>query len=217
MALERPGGGQGPQAHAKEQTVQAASLAATTGETIRALGRSWQAVSVRDRVRSILGLIAIVVISAALVSLPIDYEALGTYGYVGVFVVTLISTAAIVLPVPYLATIVVAGSYLDPRMVAVVAGLAAALGEITGYLLGYTGRSLLPENRAYAFLQRMMLRFGGIVVFVGSVIPNPFFDAIGMVAGATKMPLWVFLLCAFIGKTMRFWLLAMAGFALIAH
>jgi membrane protein YqaA with SNARE-associated domain len=191
------------------------SVAATTGQTIRAIATTWQGVSPGTRVRSVLGLAAIVAISALLVLIPIDYRALGSYGYLGVFVITLISTASLVLPVPYLATIVVAGSFLDPKMVALVAGLAASLGELTGYGLGYTGRSLLPESRWTTMIQSSMQRWGGLVIFGAAAVPNPFFDAVGMIAGATRMPVWVFLMAAFLGKTLRFWLFAMAGFAFI--
>ena len=84
--------------------------------------------------------------------------------FVGVFLVTLLATAAIVVPVPYLALILVPGSFLYPLLVAVVAGVAAALGELTGYAVGYTGRSLLPRTRWYLMLERGVTRCGGLVV-----------------------------------------------------
>jgi membrane protein YqaA with SNARE-associated domain len=195
--------------------LQASAVAATTGQTIRVIATTWQGVSLRNRVRSLLGLAAVVAISALLVAIPIDYRALGSYGYLGVFVVTLISTASLVLPVPYLATIVVAGSFLDPKLVALVAGLAAALGELTGYALGYTGRSLLPENRWTMMIQNAMRRWGGLVILGAAAIPNPFFDAVGMIAGATRMSVWIFLLASFVGKTLRFWAIAMMGLAFL--
>ena len=165
----------------------------------------------RPRVRPALGLLAVVALSAGLVFVPIDYKALGNYGYLGVFVVTLLATGAIVLPVPYLALILVAGTFLNPVLVALVAGVAAALGETTGYLVGYTGRSFLPRSRWYCMLERGVTRFGGPVIFVAAAIPNPFFDAVGIIAGATRMPLWLFWITCFVGKTIRFWLIALAG------
>ncbi len=186
-------------------------MAAATGETIRAIQISWQSVTPRDRWRSLFGLLALIGLSVAIAMLPIDYHAMGNYGYLGVFVVTLISSAALVLPVPYLAAIFVAGSFLDPRIVALVAGSAAALGELTGYAIGYTGRSLLPDNHWTLLIQRGMKRFGAPILFVAALIPNPFFDAVGMIAGASRIPVWMFLLAAFLGKTLRFWILAVLG------
>jgi membrane protein YqaA with SNARE-associated domain len=100
-------------------------------------------------------------------------------------------------------------------LVALVAGVGAALGELTGYLVGYTGRSLIPKNRWYLMIERGMVRFAAPVIFVASVIPNPFFDAVGIVAGATRLPLWLFLLACFLGKTIRFLLLAFVGDAVM--
>ena len=205
-----------PETVALEGTrLQTASITETTGHTIRTITTTWQGVSPRARLRSLLGLAAIVGLSALIVVLPVDYRAMGSYGYLGVFIVTLISTASLVLPVPYLATIVVAGSFLDPKLVALVAGFAAAIGELTGYALGYTGRGLLPDNRYIATIQTAMRRWGGLVIFGAAVIPNPFFDAVGMVAGATRMPVWLFVVAAFLGKTLRFWLFAMMGLAFL--
>jgi len=47
------------------------------------------------------------------------------------------------------------------------------------------------------------------------VIPNPFFDAVGIIAGALRLPLWVFLVACFLGKAIRFWLIASLGETLL--
>ena len=157
---------------------------------------------------------AAVVISAlslAVMLAPVNWSLLGHYGYVGVFVITLIASGALVVPVPYLGVIIVGGMFLSPVAVAVVAGVASALGELTGYYLGTTGRSILPKNRMNAALERGMRRFGGPVIFVAAAIPNPFFDVAGILAGATKLPIWVFFGATLLGKTIRFFLLASLG------
>ncbi|HEY7060655.1 MAG TPA: VTT domain-containing protein [Chloroflexota bacterium] len=185
--------------------------------SVQAVHRYWQP-TVRyclPRVRPALLLLAVLALSVTLIVLPIDYKALGNYGYLGVFLVTLLATAAIVVPVPYLALILVAGSFLNPLLVAVVAGVAAALGELTGYAVGHTGRSLLPRTRWYLLLERGMTRCGGLVIFVAAAIPNPFFDAVGALAGATRMPVGCFLLVCFLGKTLRFFLLALLGVSVL--
>ena len=161
--------------------------------------------------RPVLLLLGLLLLSAAIVTAPIDYRALGEYGYPAVFLVTLAATSAMVVPVPYLALIVVAGSFLNPGLVGLVAGLAAALGELIGYVLGRTGRSLLPRGRWSHLLEGGLTRFGALVVFVGAAVPNPFFDAIGVVAGALRLPVALFLVVCFLGKALRFWLLATLG------
>jgi membrane protein YqaA with SNARE-associated domain len=150
-------------------------------------------------------------LSAAALFAPINYDLLGTYGYPGVFAVTLISTGALVLPVPYLAVIFRAASLLDPVTVALIAGLAAAMGELTGYLLGVSGRQLVKSSRGQRIADSWMRRYGFLSVFAFSLIPNPFFDAIGLAAGALRYPPWRFVLACFLGKTGKFLLIALAG------
>src|SRR5438874_372942 len=123
------------------------------------LKRYWQPTITycRPRIRPALLLLGVLALSVALVFVPIDWKVFGEYGgYIGIFIVTLLATGAIVLPVPYLGLIVNAGAspFLDPLLVALIAGVAAALGETTGYLVGYTGRSLLPHNRWYDVVHR---------------------------------------------------------------
>ena len=175
--------------------------------------RYWQPTArlCRPHLRPAILLAAIVFASAALLFLPINYKALGVYGYLGVFLVTLLGTGAMVLPVPYLGFIALAGRDLDPVLVALVAGAAAALGELTGYLVGYTGRALMGRNRWYRFLEAQIGRFGVPIVFLGAAVPNPVFDAIGVVAGATRMPVGVFLVACFLGRVLRLYLVALLG------
>jgi membrane protein YqaA with SNARE-associated domain len=188
----------------------AATLTAATESKTRTAQRPrWS--DLLRRFGWVLSLALVVGLTVALLVAPINYRALGSSGYLGVFGATLAGTAAVIVPVPYLVAVVGAGSYLDPFAVAVVAGLAAALGELVGYLGGMTGRLLLPRNRWVQLLERGMKRFGSGVVFVGAVVPNPFFDAIGVVAGATRFPLALFVPACFLGKTVRFWILAAFG------
>ena len=166
------------------------------------------------RVAVSLAMVALVVaISVLLVLLsPMHdretYRQFASYGYLGVFVVTLIGTAAVVVPVPYLVTVMIAGTFLNPVAVAVVAGVAAAIGELVGYVAGFASNTLLPDARWVHLLERAMKRFGALVVFIAAFIPNPFFDAVGVIAGVTRTSIWVFVGSCFAGKTLRFWLVA---------
>lgn len=56
-----------------------------------------------------------------------------------------------------------------------------------------------------------MGRFGPLVIFVLSIIPNPFFDVVGLLAGASHMRLWHFLVAATLGKIIQATALAWAG------
>lgn len=177
-------------------------------QTARRLRTSRRA---RHYARLLAAILAVTALSLAVVIAPINWSLLGHYGYVGVFVITLVASGALVVPVPYLGVIVVAGMFLNPLAVALVAGVASALGELTGYILGKSGRAILPKNRWYLAMEKGMKRFGGPAIFVAAAVPNPFFDVAGILAGATKLPLWVFLSATFLGKSIRFFLLATLG------
>ena len=169
--------------------------------------------SARATLRALGALLVVVALTAALLVAPIDYQALGEYGYLGVFVVTLVTTGAFVLPVPYLAVIFKAGTFLNPLAVALVAGVAAALGELTGYLVGVGGRELIGRNRWERGAERWMQRHGFLAITFLAFIPNPVFDAAGIAAGALRYPAWRFALACFVGKTGKFILVALLGAA----
>lgn len=169
----------------------------------------------RSRGRAVLkaaaAALAVASISALVLVAPIDYQAVGDYGYLGVFIVTLITTGAFVLPIPYLAVIFKASTFLDPVAVALIAGIAAALGEMTGYLLGAGSRDLIPRNRWERASERWMQRHGFLTIAVLAFIPNPAFDAAGIAAGALRYAAWRFALACFVGKTAKFLVIAFFG------
>lgn len=168
--------------------------------------------SSRAVIRAAAILLAVAAISAVVLLLPSElYESLGNYGYLGVFGITLITTGAFVLPVPYLAIIYRAAAFLDPVAVALVAGVAAAIGELTGYLLGFGSRDLIGRIRWERAAERWMQRHGFLTVTILAFIPNPVFDAAGIAAGALRYPAWRFALACFLGKTLKFLLIALVG------
>ena len=90
-----------------------------------------------------------------------------TFGYLGVFLASLIGSATIILPVPSFALVIAAGSQLDPLWVGVISGTGAAIGELTGYGLGYGiyhvknifgEASLLRDSKKLRFLRKFNQR-----------------------------------------------------------
>jgi membrane protein YqaA with SNARE-associated domain len=163
------------------------------------------------RWNALLPAMAAVALSAACLLVPIDPDLLERGGYAGVFTITLIATGALVLPVPYLAVIARVATELDPVAVAMVAGVAAALGELTGYVIGASGRDLVSGNRLLELTRQWMSRHGFATVAVASFIPNPAFDAVGALAGALGFRAWKFCAACFLGKTAKFLLVALAA------
>jgi uncharacterized membrane protein YdjX (TVP38/TMEM64 family) len=139
-------------------------------------------------------------------------EELEQYGYAAVFVVGLVGDATVVLPLPGLAFIFVMGGIFNPWIVGIVGGVGQGMGELTGYMAGYSGQTWMDENRVYDRLVRWMQRYGSLTIFVLAVIPNPLFDMGGMIAGALRFPAWKFLASCIAGKVVKGVAFALAGY-----
>ncbi len=137
-----------------------------------------------------------------------DYQA---YGYPGIFLINLLASATVFVPAPGVAIVFAMGSVFNPLLVALAAGTGAALGELSGYLAGFSGQAVVEKSPMYARGHEWVLKYGGWAILVFATIPNPFFDFAGLAAGVTKMPLWRFLIFCWIGKVIKMLLFAFAG------
>jgi membrane protein YqaA with SNARE-associated domain len=161
------------------------------------------------------GLLAVLVLSAAILLGWDEIERLGVYGYPAIFLVSLVANAAFLLPAPGAALVFAAGGVLDPVAVALVAGLGAAVGELTGYAVGLSGQAVFDNQPFYWHIESWLRKSGMLAIFVLAAVPNPLFDVGGLIAGVLRMPAWRFVLSAWLGKSLRFAALAYVG-ALIA-
>jgi membrane protein YqaA with SNARE-associated domain len=161
-----------------------------------------------------LTVVALGAMSGLFLFFPIDWDSVGNWGYVGVFLVTFIATASFILPIPYLLIVARAGMYLNPLGVTLVAGLAGALGETTGYIIGASGRDLFPAGKLYDKANHWMVSYGFWCVAFFAFVPNPFFDAIGFAAGVLRYPMWKFVVACFLGKSLKFLMAAESHLAI---
>ena len=136
---------------------------------------------------------------------------LAGYGYLGAFLISLLSSATIILPIPGIAVIFALGATYDPYLVGLAAGAGSALGELSGYMAGYSGQGVFKKSKTYLRMEHWMRRRGSVVIFVLAFVPNPIFDLAGAAAGILKYPVWKFLFFCFLGKTPRSILIAFAG------
>lgn len=157
------------------------------------------------RLRIVQVLTVIVIFGSLVVALYFRdrLQKLRPYGYAAVFLAGLVSNATLIFPVPGLAVTAVLGSIFNPWLVGLAGGVGQALGELTGYMAGYSGRALVDENPTYNRLSRWMQRYGIWTIFVLAFIPNPVFDLGGIVAGVLRFPLWKFLVSCSAGKVLK--------------
>lgn len=177
--------------------------------------RRWRSVRLPERWRAVSlrvgGILLAVAISAFILIERDHVVSLARYGYPGVFLISLASSATVFLPAPGIAVIFASGSVLNPFAIGIVAGLGEALGELTGYLAGASGRAVVADSERYEKLVRLTRRYGLFVVFFLSVIPNPTFDLVGIAAGALRLPVARFLAVCFLGKTIKSTAVALIG------
>lgn len=138
-------------------------------------------------------------------------QELEALGYPGIFLISALSNASLVLPVPGVLFTSAMGAVFNPFWVAIAAGSGAALGELSGYLAGFSGQGVIERRDWADKVTGWMQRFGGWAIIVLALIPNPLFDLAGITAGALKMPVWKFLIYCWIGKVLKMMVFAYGG------
>ncbi|MBN1231219.1 MAG: VTT domain-containing protein [Anaerolineales bacterium] len=161
------------------------------------------------RVIAILIVIGLTVFIFTLSEAQIDN--ISGYGYIGIAVITFLAYATVLIPAPGLAVVFTMGARFDPLWIGVAAGLGGALGELSGYLAGYSGQAVIENMNVYQKMVGWMKIYGYWVVLGLALIPNPVFDVTGMTAGVLKMPVWKFLLMVWIGVTLKMIFMAYLG------
>jgi membrane protein YqaA with SNARE-associated domain len=146
---------------------------------------------------------------------------LGRYGllaYPILFAAQALVSATLFLPAPGVAVAAAAGTFLDPLWVGIVGGLGSATGELSGYVLGYYGRSAVPtdSSRLWRLAERGFRRWGFIALIVLALIPNPVFDALGILAGGLRYPVGRFWMATAAGKVLKFCGISYLGWLLAA-
>ena len=134
-------------------------------------------------------------------------------GYAGVLAVNVIGSASVIVPVPGLAVVCGASAGdvgLNPVLLGLAGGFGSTVGEMSGYLAGYGGNTLIQRSKHYERFRQLVIRNGGMALFVLSVIPNPLFDIAGIAAGSLGYPLKRFLLYVLAGKAIKFVVVAYA-------
>jgi uncharacterized membrane protein YdjX (TVP38/TMEM64 family) len=163
--------------------------------------------------------ISLIAVIGLTVVLYINRDMVGKFeglGYPGIFLISLLSNATIILPVPGVIITSAMGTIFNPFWVGITAGSGATLGELSGYLLGFSGQAVIENKVWYDRIRNWMGKFGDITVLVLAIIPNPFFDIAGMVAGVLKMPIWRFLIWTWLGKTIKMLAFAFGGATIMA-
>jgi membrane protein YqaA with SNARE-associated domain len=135
---------------------------------------------------------------------------LGNWGYLGAFLIGLVGNATIILPMPGLLLLFALGATFNPVLVGLTGAAGGAIGEMSGYILGYSGHGFIKNNQLYVKAETWMKRFGSATVFVFALAPVLPIDVAGIAAGALRFPVWKFLVACFSGKAILYTCLTLA-------
>ena len=169
----------------------------------------------RDRLVPALGLLIVIGITAGIFyfyhQCPNQVEELKEYGYLGAFLISLTLNATVILPAGNVLILSALAAILPSAlMVGIVGGIGAAIGETTGYLAGYSGRAIIEKRKMYRQVEGGVKRWGSLLIFIFALLPL-MFDLAGIAAGVIRFPFWKFFLICWLGRTILYIVVALAG------
>ncbi len=132
------------------------------------------------------------------------------YGYLGILISCFIANSTVFLPAPSSTIVFTFASVYSPTIVATVGALGAALGEIVGYGLGYSGRAVIDDKK-YQVIKQWTSRYGFGAIFLFAFLPLPLFDLVGVSSGVLRIPFFGFFIPTFLGKWLKMAIYALLG------
>jgi len=164
----------------------------------------------KKRLIPLLTLLLVIAITVGIFLLRERVDELGSYGYWGAFLISMTFNAAIILAAPVLPILCAMGIALYPTtgpvgpiIVGLAGGAGAGIGEMTGYMLGYSGRGIVERSQMYKRMEGWVRKWGVLAIFILSLVPF-FFDLVGIAAGVLRIPIWKFWLACWLGRTLNY-------------
>jgi uncharacterized membrane protein YdjX (TVP38/TMEM64 family) len=133
------------------------------------------------------------------------------YGYPGVFLVSMVWNSTVLVPIPSFWIYYPLGSVFFPPLLGLAGGAGAAIGELTAYMAGYSGRGIVRRWKLYTRVESWLEKWGFVVIFGFNLVPFFPFDLVGIAAGVLRFPLWKFYLACLAGRSLAYGFMAMAG------
>ena len=168
-------------------------------------------------------------VSTSAIVLREEIDRFAQFGYLGVFLISMLGSATVIAFIPSVPVVFAMGGVLPWYYVGLVAGIGEAIGELVIYMAGRTGHAFFLRDRfieaqtnedapgLYPRLQRWIHARGSLALFLASAVFNPFFSLISATAGATRFPAWKFFGVVWAGKTVKWWVVAIVGYAVLGR
>jgi uncharacterized membrane protein YdjX (TVP38/TMEM64 family) len=175
--------------------------------------RDWLEIILKGKVLPILALASVIAISVGIVLYRGRISELGFLSYPNIFLLSMIWNSTVLVPIPSFWIYFFLGTVFHPVGVGLVGGSGAAVGELTSYMAGRSGRAILQGRRIkiYARVENWIKQWELWVIFGFNLVPFFPFDLVGIAAGATRFPVWKFYLAAAAGRSLAYGFIAFAG------
>ena len=141
------------------------------------------------------------------------------YGYLGIFLISLLGAMSVFIPIPYTVVIFTLGGLrtggnwaFDPLWIAVASGIGAAIGEFSGYLIGFGGRKVIGEKykKKMDFITKLFKKYGSVAIFIFALTPLPD-DLLFIPLGVMRYSLLRAFIPALLGKFFSNLIIAYSG------
>jgi uncharacterized membrane protein YdjX (TVP38/TMEM64 family) len=169
----------------------------------------------KNKVYAIVIFISSILLSVVFFEYRDFFKHASSLGLLGLLIINFVSSATFFVSAPAFLTIIAGGNLYSPVLVAATAAIGACLGDMIGFLFGHSGRRILKKSldrhRTIRFLEKHFHRHGGLIIFLLAIIPNPFFDAVGILAGVVNYPPKKFFIIMLLGRFLRYWSLSYLG------
>lgn len=136
---------------------------------------------------------------------------LKTYEYIDTFFACLFLNATVLLPSSSTAVVMSMVSIYNPIITALIGAVGSSIGEFTGYFAGYYGSSAIQNSTIVKIITSVYRKFPKLVIVLFAILPFPFFDILGILAGSVKMDKKLFFILCSIGKSIKRLLYAYLG------
>jgi len=137
------------------------------------------------------------------------------YRYLGVFAISFIGTASIIIPIPYtllIFSLSTTSTEWDPILLTIAGGTGSAIGEMSGYALGYFGRKAISQERQrkMTYLVKIFDRYGPLAIFVFALTPLPD-DLLYIPLGILRYKFYKAFIPTLIGKLLMIFIITYFG------
>lgn len=136
-------------------------------------------------------------------------------GLLGILIINFFSSATFFISGPAFLTVIAGGAIYPPLLVAFVASLGTALGDIVSFFFGFSTRHIVAkkfENKLwFKVLNDVFIHYSLPIILFFSFFPNPFFDGIALLIGFFRYDVKRYFLLVLLGRFLRYIIFAYFG------